>query len=234
MTLASTYDRNFYEGQKAGSFRSAELVIEQVLPIIGDIGSVVDIGCGAGGWLRAFKERLPELEILGLDGGGVPEETLFIDPAHYRAADLTKPQDLGRKFDLAVTLEVIEHIPSDHTDAFVQTLSRSSDVVLFSAAVPRQGGTGHVNEQWPDYWISQMQAAGFVLHDVVRPLIWTLEDVRPWYKQNCFLFAKPERKLHLEGLEDWSGRAMVHPQLFAMKTETFAEKVRRVLAGRKP
>ena len=63
--------------------------------------------------------------------------------------DLAQPLQIDRRFDLALSLEVAEHLPPECGSEFVQTLTDLSSVILFSAAIPFQGGTDHLNEQWP-------------------------------------------------------------------------------------
>lgn len=232
--LERKYDAAFYANQKEGSRASAEIVLAALLPLIGGARSAVDIGCGAGGWLKTFAGMIPGADIFGVDHPAAPKSEMFIDPAQFEGRDLSVPFDLGRRFDLAISLEVAEHIAPERADVFLDNLARHADVILFSAAIPRQGGTGHVNEQWPDYWAAKMAARGFALHDVVRPLIWNSEDAAFWYKQNALLFVREGRDLDFSGLDDWGGRAMVHPGGWMKKTEPLKSQFARVLAGRKP
>ena len=69
-----------------------------------------------------------------------------------------------------------------------------SDLVLFSAAIPGQGGTNHVNEQWPEYWAAMFANNSFVCFDVLRPCLWSREKCKWWYIQNALLFAKRDTK----------------------------------------
>ena len=232
--LSKKYDAKFYANQKAGSLKSAETVLGHVLPIIGTPRSVIDIGCGAGGWLRTLSEIVDDLDIFGVDHPGAPTSEMFIDPANFEGRDLSATMTFDRKFDLAISLEVAEHIDPQQADIFVDNLMRHADTILFSAAIPRQGGTGHVNEQWPQYWIEKMSKRGFGLCDVVRPLIWNEDDVASWYKQNLLLFASDRAAMSVAGLEDWGGRAMVHPGAWIKKTEPIGSQIRRVLKGERP
>ena len=104
-------------------------------------------------------------------------------------ADLNQDIGVSRRFDLAMSVEVAEHLPAARAASFVGTLARLADVVLFSAAVPGQSGTFHINEQWPTYWISLFAENGFNPIDVIRPAVWTDERVGFWYAQNVFLYA---------------------------------------------
>ena len=191
------------------------------------VRSGLDVGCGVGAWACAMGEQFAGAEIVGVDQGGAPREQFLISEDRFRAHDLTQSLDLGRRFDLCTSLEVAEHLDERYADQFVDTLIRHSDIVLFSAAAPRQGGTHHVNEQWPQYWAERFAAKGYAVLDIVRPLIWEMEGVSSWYKQNTVLYAKDPSVLSVEGLEDWGARAVVHPELWLTKMEPWRTIGRR-------
>jgi SAM-dependent methyltransferase len=185
------YDRAFYERHRTGSGSSAEVVVglvhEWVRP-----KSVVDVGCGLGTWLAAFRRRGVE-DVVGVDGSPVPPDLLEIPPERFSVRDLSSPLALDRSFDLAMCLEVAEHLPASVAGTLVSSLTALAPVVLFSAAIPGQGGVGHVNEEWPRAWAERFSAAGFAWADPIRPRIWTDPTVEPWYAQNALLFHRPER-----------------------------------------
>jgi SAM-dependent methyltransferase len=209
------YTREFFHGQRGDSRRSATTVVPIVLELL-DPASVLDVGCGVGTWLAAFKERGVR-DVLGLDGAYVDETMLQISAGEFRAVDLAAPFTLGRDFDLVMSLEVAEHLPEDRADDFVTSLVAHGKVVLFSAAVPHQGGTNHVNEQWPDYWIRRFERHGYHCRDVMRGRLWMNNDVSHWYRQNMLFFVAEE----LLGEPVWSadqtpsflGLPLVHPEL---------------------
>ena len=136
-------------------------------------------------------------------------------------ADLNRPLPVTGRFDLAMCLEVVEHLPPDAGDAVVASLCALADTVLFSAAVPGQGGTGHLNEQWPEHWCERFLRHGFIHVDCVRPAVWTDERVSWWYRQNTLLFLRPERLAQLPALQALartqqpSPLAIAHPHLVA-------------------
>ena len=181
------YDPTFYAVQADGSHRSARRIVPVVLEWV-SARSVLDVGCGVGTFLSVFAEH-GAADIQGVDGDYVPRERLRIDPARFRPHDLARPLDLGRGFDLVVSLEVAEHLPDEAADGFVESLCRHGHTVLFSAAIPHQGGTQHVNERWPSYWIPKFAARGYEVFDVIRPAVWNDGAVEYWYRQNCLLFA---------------------------------------------
>jgi SAM-dependent methyltransferase len=170
--------------------RSAEVVVPLVLRFV-PATSVVDVGCGDGTWLAVFRQHGVD-EILGLDGDYVGAELLQISRDRFQECDLTKPFEIGRSFDLAVSLEVAEHLPAESASVFVECLTRLVHAVLFSAAIPYQVGVNHLNEQWPDKWAELFQHHGYVPVDMIRRNVWRNEAVEPWYAQNTLLFARKD------------------------------------------
>jgi hypothetical protein len=62
--------------------------------------------------------------------------------------------------------------------------------VLFSAAIPPQRGTHHVNCQWPDYWQALFERQGFIAFDSIRPALWDDDEVEFWYRQNTIVYVR--------------------------------------------
>jgi SAM-dependent methyltransferase len=182
------------------------------------IRSVVDVGCGLGTWLRVFRESGVE-DIFGVDGEYVNRDKLEIPMSSFATHDLAQPLDLSRSFDLAISLEVAEHIAPEFANIFVQSLTRLAPIVLFSAAVPGQGGKHHVNEQWPEYWVAQFAAQRFVAVDCLRFDLLGHSQVEYWYQQNTVIFVDRERLVDFPELCAEFARcrgkvpAIVHPTL---------------------
>lgn len=184
------YTREYYDQLREGSTRSAEVIAPLVLQFL-SARSVVDVGCGDGTWLSIFR-RLGIEDMLGIDGDYVDPNILQIPHTNFRALDLAKPFDLGRAFDLAISLEVAEHLSPDCAATFIQSLTRLAPAVLFSAAIPLQGGLNHVNEQWPDRWAELFRERGYLPVDCIRRRIWQNQAVEWWYAQNTLLFARAD------------------------------------------
>jgi SAM-dependent methyltransferase len=190
----SGYTPDFYRSHRDGSRRSAEAIVPIVLDLV-QPRSVIDVGCGLGAWLAVFREHGVE-DVWGVDGSYVDRRLLQIPPERFLPADLRHPVRLPRRFDLVVSVEVAEHLPADCAATFVESLTALGSVVLFSAAIPYQGGVDHVNEQWPEYWAARFAEHGYVAIDYIRPRVWRDEGVEWWYAQNALLYAERE---HVEG-----------------------------------
>jgi SAM-dependent methyltransferase len=212
------YGRDFVLSQQADARRSAEAVVPLVMELATP-SSVIDVGCGTGIWLATFA-RHGVLEIVGVDSEQVPPDLIEVPPSAFVVSDLTLPLQIGRKFDLVVCLEVAEHLPQESADQLIASLTDLGDLVLFSAAIPRQGGIYHVNEQWPEYWQDRFAARGYVPIDCVRRKIWSNPEVAWWYAQNMLIYARrsalnarPSLRTELEfmGTDQLS---IVHPHCY--------------------
>jgi len=187
----TAYGADFYAAQMAGSEQSAEVVVPIVQELLSP-SSVCDVGCGVGAWLSAFRNRGID-DILGIDGGNVPRVNLRIPQSRFVEADFDQPfcaAGIDRTFDLALSLEVAEHLRASVASEFICALTSLAPVVLFSAAIPGQGGTGHINEQWPDYWDRLFGAFDYIGIDAIRWRIWENDKVEWWYRQNAFFYVR--------------------------------------------
>ena len=123
----------------------------EIVPVIYKLfqpKSVVDIGCGIGTFLHCFKKEGVN-HILGVDGEWVNKKLLhrYINSDEFLLADLEESLKLDTQFDLVLSLEVAEHLKKESADIFVQNLISAGKLILFSAAIPQQGGQNHINEQ---------------------------------------------------------------------------------------
>lgn len=187
---AHQYDALFYRYQREGSLRSARAV----LPLVREINffrSILDIGCGAGAWLSVAHE-LGVTDICGIDGDYVDRSLLLIDPSHFVPHDISQPFDHGRSYDIVMCLEVAEHLPNKSSAILVDNLVKHSKIILFSAAVPGQGGENHINEQPYHFWHNLFDDRGYQLFDCIRPHIANNSSVEPWYRYNLLLFVHEE------------------------------------------
>ncbi|MDR2601744.1 MAG: class I SAM-dependent methyltransferase [Spirochaetaceae bacterium] len=226
------YNADFYDGQSPGSIGSAKAVLPEVLAILPKVESAVDFGCGVGGWLAVLKE-LGVASINGYDGDWVDVNKLKIPKECFFPADLTQKIDVQRKYDLAMSLEVAEHLPESAAGGFVESIVQASDFVLFSAAIPLQGGTNHINEQWPDYWARLFRKNNYIPVDVLRNIFWNDDRIEVWYRQNLMLFVNEKRLTDIkfvqeDKLKNNNQLSLVHPQMYIWRTgmEFHAYKIR--------
>ncbi len=228
MKATAGYDRDYYRALDTTSLRSARHVVPRVLELV-QPGRVVDVGCGRGSWLSIFLEH-GVAEVLGVDGDWVDPAGLHIPRERFRFCDLRQPLELDGTFDLAVCLEVAEHLPAERAEGLVETLTRLAPVVLFSAAIPGQGGVGHINEQWPDYWAERFTRFGFRPVDILRRELWDDPEVVWWYAQNTMIFVQDKRLSELPRLREAALSTppmlprLVHPRHYLIKVEALRDR----------
>jgi SAM-dependent methyltransferase len=216
----TAYDARFYRSLDSSAEPSARKIVPLLLRLV-PCRSVADIGCGDGGWLAAFRAAGID-DILGFDGPWVDAALLKIPTDRFRCADLAAPVKAERRFDIAMSLEVAEHLAAERAGTFVADLVALAPVVLFSAAVPGQGGVHHVNEQWPAYWTALFKAHGYRGLDLLRPMIWNDSSISWWYRQNLVLFAAEhviagnEKLAALVSSAPDEPPALVHPELLSI------------------
>jgi SAM-dependent methyltransferase len=212
------YGEGFFAGIEEGTRRSAQALAPLLTRLFAP-RSVVDVGGGGGHWAAAFMACGIE-DVLTVDGPWVPPGARAVPADRFLEHDLRRPLKLARTFDLALCLEAAEHLPAAAAPALASALTEAAPVVVFSAALPGQGGDGHINEQPPSYWIDLFAAWGYALLPDLRPAIWHEGQIEVWYRQNLLCFASasvfPHWLARLQAaLAEGSLRDVAHPELLA-------------------
>jgi hypothetical protein len=137
---------------------------------------------------------------------------------------------------------VAEHLPPASAPLLVRALTEAAPIVVFSAALPGQGGDGHVNEQLPSYWARLFDDCGYACYSDLRTRIWRNERVEVWYRQNLLCFVAKSSTLRLASvLKEFRGPDselldVAHPALLlrhaqrADGLQRYAERVEREIA----
>lgn len=208
------YSPGYYAEIGEVSLRAATELIPVIKEFINP-ASVIDIGCGTGSWLHIWNKH-GVTDICGVDGDYVSPGQLRIKSDDFIKADLENGISLSRTFDLVMCLEVAEHIHAENASAFIASLWQLGDVILFSAAIPGQGGVNHFNEQYPGYWIKLFQESGFSAYDSLREKIWLNTDISVCYRQNILFFVRDTMKSGYPAITQHTKSVLpiVHPELF--------------------
>ncbi len=178
-----------HNAERATRISTAIKCLKLIRPLI-EFESVVDFGSGIGAWLYAAR-NLGAKTILGIEGDWIANTDTVIEKEHILIQDLAAGQPkFAKEFDLAMTIEVAEHLPEKAANGFCASLASASDYILFSAAIPGQGGLGHVNEQPLPYWVARFWNLGYVPIEPIRPYIAKRPDIYPWLRTNLIMFVK--------------------------------------------
>ena len=212
--------------------KAASFILPEIIKLTNP-KSVIDIGCGTGSFLSVLLD-LGINDVLGVEGEWLNKNKLFINKEIVVTKDLEKPFFLERKFDLVISLEVAEHIGKEYSEIFVKNLTDLGDVILFSAALPGQGGQNHLNEQWPEFWQNIFKAKGYSFYDSIRLNFWNIKEVDFWYKQNMFLIVKDGSiDFGLQKTEKLNN--LIHPELFTLVLNSrneFAQNYKQLRWGK--
>lgn len=220
----TTYDQSWHAKYAEMTAESARRVLSHVVELF-EPSSLLEVGCGLGHWTKEAIE-VGVKDVVGVDGPWTSISELVIPRERFVVDDFERPLDLGRRFDLALTLEVAEHVDHASTTTFVESLVRHSDLVVFGAAIPLQGGYKHVNEQWPSYWTERFMSQRYRAFDILRPLFWNDDAIHYWYRQNMIVFIKEERsdlvKIAADEMhsivDKVSPMNLVHPKSYELRT----------------
>ncbi|MGH3009948.1 MAG: class I SAM-dependent methyltransferase [Gaiellaceae bacterium] len=156
----------------------------------------MDVGCGTGAWLVPFLEA--GCEVQGFDGAWVEEQSLLIPAERFSVLDLTAalPSPRKHEFDLALSIEVGEHLPRESSGSLVEYLAALAPVVMFSAALTGQGGLDHINEQPLELWQALFEDRGYVCFDPIRPRVWRDRRIPMWYRRNIRVYVHEDSVAH--------------------------------------
>lgn len=178
-----SYEASQYEQGRVANKRSAHEIVPMLYELL-QPKSVIDVGCGEGWWLKEF-------EALGVKRlVGVENNVDVVATGELMLHDLETPLVLHESFDVCLCLEVAEHLTPERSHGFILDLCHLSDTIIFSAAIPAQGGHNHINEQWPSYWIEKFAEQHYEASDYWRWKFWENPNIETWYSQNILWMAR--------------------------------------------
>jgi len=218
--------------EEEANHKSARLILTELFRYYSP-KSALDIGCGFGTWLEV-SQQLGVKDILGIEGSWLDRSLVCIPQQLICDIDLEQPFDLKRRFDLVICLEVAEHLSPAAAAGFVESMVRHGDLILFSAAIPFQGGHHHVNEQFLDYWSNLFQYFDYRPVDFLRPIFWQNPSILWWLRQNLIVFAKNKLLLdtNLFGgiCNQPSPLSIVHPDVYLSRIRSATAEYNKLIS----
>jgi hypothetical protein len=215
---------------------SAEKIVSHLISIF-PVRSSIEIGCGNAHWTRSLLSKQIDLDYVVADGPWNKLSDLLVDKRNFLEIDLTKKITLPKRFDILICLEVAEHVAEEFSENVIETLISGADIIIFGAAIPFQGGFGHVNEQWPSYWRKKFLDRKYVAFDLIRPQFWQDKEVHYWYRQNMFVYIHESnigamQKARSAEQELYKSNFLfdaVHPEKFAETASYSSISIKRLL-----
>jgi hypothetical protein len=218
----SVYNEKFYKDISASSYNSAKIFLNYLWQYI-QPASVLDVGCGRGAWLKVCHENGSK-NLIGFDGDWVDKSQIIDKKIQFKSVNLNSKFNIKKKVDLTISLEVAEHLGRNSSTQFVECLTKTSNIILFSSAYTDQGGTNHINENKHSYWANIFEKYNFKAFDLFRPKFWGDSRVGFWFRQNTFLYIKKNSdlfhklyRMNIKEIYNLDFMNCVHPELYEHK-----------------
>lgn len=192
ISVDGIYSEDYYAKMARPAKRhDAESVINTLVGMYSP-SSVIDFGCGVGLYLSFFQQK--GITVQGVEGATKALNYSKIDKNLIEIHDLQKPYEPTEFYDLALCIEVAEHLPEEAADTLVDSLCKSTNTIFFTAATPGQGGTHHINEQPRQYWIEKFRDNNYKLDKKDMELIRKQVNIKEtnWVLENMFVFKNCE------------------------------------------
>jgi SAM-dependent methyltransferase len=142
--------------------------------LVADIApkTVLDAGCAIGLLVEALRQR-------GVDATGIDLSSYAIGRvdeglrAYCRQGSIA--DEFPQRYDLIVSIEVLEHMPAREAEAAIANFCRHTDDVVFSSSPLDYKEPTHVNVHPPEYWASE-----FARHGFYRDVDFDASYITPW------------------------------------------------------
>jgi len=180
------YSRDFHKSIENDEYPQAVRLSEYIKLYV-NCSIFLDFGCSTGLYLNEIQKRLPNIEAIGFEFS--EDAVRHALCKNVKQFDLTQPilrEKKDNTFTLGLCLEVLEHIDDSNWKPVLDNITKLSDIIIFSAAIPGQGGTGHINCRNKIDWIRRFYSLGWVIDlDHTKHM---LEYMKNGYHMGWFAF----------------------------------------------
>ncbi|HEX3803725.1 MAG TPA: methyltransferase domain-containing protein [Solirubrobacteraceae bacterium] len=178
----------FFFGRSIADAPGVVKVVEEVFP---EAQTFLDVGAGSGGFAAEVKRtgrRITACEYNKVGRWFTGLQGVVSHPFDLNAS--SPAPDVTGKFDIVYSFEVGEHLPPELGRRMVAFIAEHAHQVVFTAAIPGQGGMGHVNEQPPEYWVELFTDAGMQFDEALTSQVrerFHQERLAPWFEKNAIV-----------------------------------------------
>lgn len=133
--------------------------------------TVLDAGCAMGLLVAALRDL--GVEAYGVDLSEYAISRVREDIRPYCAVGSLAdplPNSLPRRYDLVVSIEVLEHMPEEDGKKSIANLCTMSDQILFSSVPDDTTDPTHINLHETPYWCGLFAKQGFFSAEEKKPL----------------------------------------------------------------
>ena len=162
---SALYGRAYYESHCGIPYRRdehwlgffggiADAIVSRIQPT-----SVLDAGCAMGFLVEALRDRGVEAYGVDISEYAIAAVREDIRP-HCWVGSIT--EELPRRYDLIVTIEVLEHLDETSGRDALANLARHSDDILFSSSPDDLEEATHANVRPTEYWAQRFLEQGLL------------------------------------------------------------------------
>ena len=226
-----SYTNFFYKSVSSRSEEVSNKVLTHLFKSAIQIKSIKDVGCGEGEWFNSkvlnegkydlFAYDLPEAIALAKSKSKID---IKFHPINLEFIEINIFADT----DVTIFTEVAEHLTEECAKKIINFICDTSKIVIFSGAIPGQGGYNHINEQPLKYWIQLFEVNNFIPVDFLRPIIREEKSVPFYYRNNLFLFIKNSDEVkynHFKNFDEFD-KQIVRSDQYIIDYRNFLQKLR--------
>jgi len=175
---AALYDAYYYAHGCGNPYQRDDVWLNFFTGIAGrlidDIAptTVLDAGCAMGFLVEKLRER-------GVKAFGVDISEYAIQNVHPDIRDYcwvgSVLEVFPQRYDLIVSIEVLEHLPPEEAQLAISNLCAHSDDIIFSSTPLDYTEPTHLNVQPPEHWAKLFARQGFY-----RDMDFEASFITPW------------------------------------------------------
>ena len=183
------YDASYYQNHtkyyERGIANFEKFVRENV-----DFQSLCELGCGTGAFSAPFVN---DKDVLGIDFSVGATEVHYLGK-NFLSGDLSKPLNLGKEFDLVLSLEVWEHLMPQVEEQYLENIfALKPKTLILSCAIPGQVGRHHYLPHTHVEANAICAQFGYTPDEELTSKFRKIKSLAKFYRANTFVYKKTQK-----------------------------------------